>query len=173
MHILSTPIEYLKGVGPAKAELLKKEVSIFTYGDLLQYYPFRYIDKSKVFNVSDISDDMPYIQLKGKIIQFEEIGQKRSKRLVAKFKDETGLIDLVWFKGVRWIKSYLKLNQDYLIFGKPTSFKGKFNIAHPEVELYEDNFKRNTLQAVYHSTCLLYTSPSPRDRSLSRMPSSA
>ena len=76
MHILSTPIEYLKGVGPAKAELLKKEVSIFTYGDLLQYYPFRYIDKSKVFNVSDISNDMPYIQLKGKIIQFEEIGQK-------------------------------------------------------------------------------------------------
>ena len=152
MHILSTPIEYLKGVGPAKAELLKKEVSIFTYGDLLQYYPFRYIDKSKVFNISDISDDMPYIQLKGKIIQFEEIGQKRFKRLVAKFKDETGLIDLVWFKGVRWIKSYLKLNQDYLIFGKPTSFKGKFNIAHPEVELYEDNFKRNTLQGVYHST---------------------
>ena len=123
MHILSTPIEYLKGVGPAKAELLKKEVSIFTYGDLLQYYPFRYIDKSKVFNISDISDDMPYIQLKGKIIQFEEIGQKRFKRLVAKFKDETGLIDLVWFKGVRWIKSYLKLNQDYLIFGKPTFLK--------------------------------------------------
>ena len=100
MHILSTPIEYLKELAPAKAELLKKEVSIFTYGDLLQYYPFRYIDKSKVFNICDISDDMPYIQLKGKIIQFEEIGQKRFKRLVAKFKDETGLIDLVWFKGV-------------------------------------------------------------------------
>ena len=97
MHILETPIDYLKGVGPARSDLLKKELRIFTYGDLLHHYPFRYIDKSKVYNIADLTPDVPFVQLKGQIIKFDEKGQKRSKRLIAHFKDETGIIELVWF----------------------------------------------------------------------------
>ena len=105
MHILETPIDYLKGVGPTRADLLKKELHIFTYGDLLHHYPFRYIDKSIVYKIADLTTDMPFIQLKGQIIKFEEKGQKNSKRLIAQFKDETGILELLWFKGTRWIKS--------------------------------------------------------------------
>ena len=105
MYILDTPIEYLKGIGPSRANLFKKELNIFTYGDLLYHYPFRYIDKSIIHSIADLSDGMPFIQLKGKIIKFQERGHKKSRRLVADFKDETGLIELVWFKGIRWIKS--------------------------------------------------------------------
>ena len=111
MDILSTPINYLKGVGPARADLLRKELNILTYGDLLQYYPFRYIDKSKFHKISELIPDMPYIQIKGHVIKFEERGHKRRKRLIAHFKDLTGIVELVWFKGTRWIKSGLKLKK--------------------------------------------------------------
>ena len=98
MHFLETPIEYLKGVGPMRAELLKKELNIFTFSDLLYYYPFRYIDRSIIHKVAELNVGIPYIQLKGKIIRFEEKGQKRAKRLIAYFQDDTGLTELIWFK---------------------------------------------------------------------------
>ena len=95
MHILDTPIDFLKGVGPLRSDLLKKELRIFTYGDLLMHYPFRYIDRSKIHTIAELRESMPNIQLKGKIIKFEEKGQKRAKRLIAHFQDETGVIELV------------------------------------------------------------------------------
>ena len=127
MHLLDTPLEYLKGIGPNRADLLRKELKIFTYGDLLHHYPFRYIDKSVVHSIANLTDDMPFIQLRGKIIKFQQIGQKKSKRLVAHFKDETGVIELVWFKGARWIRSSIKLDTEYIVFGKPATFKGNYH----------------------------------------------
>ncbi|MDG2086993.1 MAG: ATP-dependent DNA helicase RecG [Flavobacteriales bacterium] len=156
MAILENPIEYLKGVGPTRAELLKKELNIYTYSDLLHHFPFRYIDKSLIYNISDLSEDLPYIQLRGKIIKFEEKGKFKSKRLIAHFQDDTGIIELVWFKGARWVKSGVKLNSDYIVFGKPSAFNNKFNIVHPELDLLDDNVNFSPgMQAVYHSTELL------------------
>ena len=156
MAILENPIEYLKGVGPTRAELFKKELNIYTYSDLLHHFPFRYIDKSLIYNISDLSEDLPYIQLRGKIIKFEEKGKFKSKRLIAHFQDDTGMIELVWFKGARWVKSGVKLNSDYIVFGKPSAFNNKFNIVHPELDLLDDNVNFSPgLQAVYHSTELL------------------
>ena len=154
MELLSTPIDFLKGVGPAKADLLKKELRIFTYRDLITYYPFRYVDKSKIFEVSDLNADLSFIQLKGKVLKFETIGKGRAKRLVAHFKDDTGIIKLIWFKGSNWIRSSVKLNTEYLVFGKPTSFKNTFSLVHPELDLWEDYNKKAHvgLQGVYHSS---------------------
>ena len=120
MHSLDTPIAYLKGVGPMRADLLKKELRIHTFLDLLTYFPFRYTDRSRFHKISELNPEMPYIQVKGRIIRFEEKGQKKSKRLIAYFQDESGLIELVWFKGIRWIKQGIRLNTDYLIIGKPS-----------------------------------------------------
>ena len=111
MHILENPIDYLKGVGPSRADLLKKELRIFTYGDLLHHYPFRYIDKCMIYNIAELNYNMPSIQIEGKIKRFIEKGHKQSKRLIAQFEDKTGVIDLVWFKGIRWVKSSLKLEK--------------------------------------------------------------
>ena len=154
MELLSNPIDFLSGVGPARADLLKKELRIFTYGDLLTYYPFRYVDKSKIFKISQIVDDLPFVQIKGKIIKFEDIGRGRAKRLIAHLEDDTGIIKLVWFKGTRWIKSSLKINTEYLVFGKPSAFKNTFNIVHPETDLWQDYNKKAHvgLQGVYHSS---------------------
>ena len=153
MHILSTPIEYLKGIGPARADLLKKELGLFTYEDLLTFFPFRYIDKSRFYNISELMEGMPYVQLRGFIIGFEEKGSKRKKRLIAKFKDDTGIIELVWFKGIRWVKSSLSQNKEYIVFGKASIYNGNFNIAHPEMDLLSDlKGVSNLLQPVYHST---------------------
>ena len=153
MQILSTPINYLKGVGPIRADLLNKELNIFTYKDLLEHYPFRYIDKTKIYNISELHDGMPYVQLKGCLIRLEEKGQRRSKRLIGYFKDETGIVELVWFKGVKWIKSGVKLNTEYIVFGKPSLYSNKLNIAHPEMDLVEDKERFSTaLEPVYHST---------------------
>ena len=153
MHFLDTPIEYLKGVGPLRAELLKKELSIFTFSDLLHYYPFRYTDRSVIHKVSELSADMPYIQLKGKIIRFEEKGQKRAKRLIAYFQDGTGITELIWFKGIRWIKKGIKRDTEYLVFGKPSAYQNKINIVHPEMDIFEKQQSiSSSLQAVYHST---------------------
>ena len=154
MELLSTPIDFLKGVGPAKADLLKKELRIFTFRDLITYYPFRYVDKSKIFKVSDLNADLPFIQLKGEVLKFETIGKGRAKRLVAHFKDDTGIIKLIWFKGTTWIRSSIKLNTEYLVFGKPTSFKNTFSLVHPELDLWKDYNKKAHvgLQGVYHSS---------------------
>jgi ATP-dependent DNA helicase RecG len=154
MHALSTPIAYLKGVGPKRAEVLQKEMDVHTYEDLLHYYPFRYVDKSQFYKISEIHSDLPYIQLVGKIIRLEEVGQKRSKRLVAHLQDETGTLELVWFKGIKWIKNSLKGNLTYVVFGKPNLFNGKINIAHPEIESVEEYKKNkgNGLQPIYPSS---------------------
>ena len=156
MYILQTPIDYLKGVGPARADLLKKELKIFTYGDLLQHYPFRYLDRSVVYKISDLIVDMPFIQIKGKIIRFEEKGIRKNKRLIAYFQDETGVVELVWFKGIKWIRSSLKRDVEYIVFGRPAVFKGVFNIVHPEIDLQDDAlYDSGFLQAIYPSTELL------------------
>lgn len=138
MNPLETSVEFIKGVGPARAELLNKELNIKTTLDLLLYFPFRYIDRSKLYKISQIDSDVAYIQLKGKIIGLKEIGKGRATRLSAVFEDETGSIELVWFQGVSWWKDKLKIGIEYIVFGKPTLFNGKYNITHPDVDLVED-----------------------------------
>lgn len=150
-NFLITPIEYLKGVGPQKAELLKKELGIFSYKDLLEYYPFRYVDRSEYHTVADLVTLVGHAQIKGRIVGFQEAGVGRNKRLTAKFQDATGMIDLVWFKGTNWIKSSLKINEEILIYGKPTQFKGKWNIPHPEIASINEANSVG-LQPVYSST---------------------
>lgn len=137
VDLLKTQIEFLKGVGPIKAEVLKKELCIFNYHDLLMYYPYRYVDKSKINKVTEITDDNVYIQLKGKVTSLKTIGENRVKRLVAEFCDESGSIELVWFNSIKWIKEYLKSGTTYLIFGKPSMFGRKFSITHPEIEEFK------------------------------------
>ena len=152
MHILSTSIDYLKGVGPSRADLLRKELKIFTYEDLLLHYPFRYIDKTRVYNISELKSVTDFIQLRGKIISFSEKGLRNKKRLTAILQDDTGQIELVWFKGVRWVKAALKLNEEYIVFGKPSLYNRNINIAHPELELYEKRSFSVGMQPVYHLT---------------------
>ena len=115
-NFLITPIEYLKGVGPQKADLLKKEVGIFTFGDLIEYYPFRYVDRSKFHKISNLLNVEGGVQIKGQIVGILESGSGRAKRLTAKFQDDTGVIDLVWFKGVSWVKNTLKINVSPVIY---------------------------------------------------------
>jgi ATP-dependent DNA helicase RecG len=156
MHrdFFSTPIEYLKGVGPVRAELLKKELGIFTYKDLLEHFPFRYVDRTKFYKVKELTADMPYVQVRGILKSMGEQGEKGKRRLVARLQDETGMLELVWFKGLRWISSSLKLNSEYVVFGKPTAFKNSVNIVHPEMELAEEAYASvsTSMQAVYNTT---------------------
>lgn len=153
-NLLDTKIEFLKGVGSARAELLQQELGIYTFGQLLEYYPFRYVDKSKVYNISDINSDQAYIQLKGQLTNIQIVGEKQAKRMVAKFKDSTGEIELVWFKGIKWLSSSLKINQEYVLFGKPTLYRNNYNITHPELELVEQSLVANSvsLEGVYSTT---------------------
>lgn len=134
VNILDTSIEYLKGVGPARADVLKKEIGIFNFNDLLNYFPFRYVDRSKYYKIKDINSDSTYIQLTGKLTGIQLMGKPRSERLVAFLEDDTGVIELVWFKGAKWMVNKLMTNEEYVVFGKPTLFNGKFNIPHPEIE---------------------------------------
>lgn len=150
----STPIEYLKGVGPQRADLLKKEAGIFTFGDLLTYYPFRYVDRTKFYKVKEVNADFPYVQVRGKLVSIVMLGEKRTKRLVGKIQDETGSLELVWFAGIKWLKDSLQLNKEYIIFGRVTSFNGKLNMPHPEMELASEAEKHvaSSLQAVYNTS---------------------
>jgi ATP-dependent DNA helicase RecG len=145
---------YLPGVGPKRSELLKKELNINTIGDMLYFFPYKYVDRSKFYTIKEITSDLPYIQIVGQIVRFQEIGVGRKKRLSALFSDGTNTVDLVWFKGVKWVAKNLKPNVKYLVFGKPTLFNGRYNIAHPEVEEYNPNQQNLNapLQAVYSST---------------------
>ncbi len=155
MQIFNTPIEYLKGVGPQRAEVLKKELGIFIYQDLLHYYPFRYINKTRYYKINEIYQDFPLVQILVRLKSFEIIGEKQAKRLVGRVIDDTGELELVWFKGLRWIERTLKLNQLYVVFGKPTFFNGKLQIAHPEMDLFSRDTKERgnlSLQPVYSST---------------------
>ncbi|MCB9241984.1 MAG: ATP-dependent DNA helicase RecG [Flavobacteriales bacterium] len=147
-----TPIEYLKGVGPQRAELLQQELGIFTFGDLLNHFPFRYIDRTKVHTVSELQPDMSHIQLRGVLTDLVEQGKPRQKRLTATFTDATGSVDLVWFKGVSYLKSSLKNGETYTLYGKPTVYNRRYNIAHPELESEQSNTKQPSFQAVYPLT---------------------
>lgn len=148
-----TSISYLKGVGPQRAEVLQKELGIFTIGDLISHYPFRYVDKSKFYKVNEILPNMPMIQLVGKIGFPQTTGQGRGKRLTCNFIDDTGTIELVWFKGVKYIEKVIKPGNQYVIFGKPTIYNTKVNIVHPELELLsEHEQKKGKLSPVYAST---------------------
>ena len=124
-NFFQTPIEYLKGVGPKRADVLRKELNVHTFEDLLLYYPFRYIDRSKFFKVREIASDATYIQLRGFISNVEVVGEKRARRLRAQFKDESGSIELIWFQGIKWIQDNFKPNVEYIVFGKPSRFKNK------------------------------------------------
>jgi len=148
-----TRIEFIKGVGPQKAALIGAELGLFTYGDLIQHYPFRYEDRTKFYPIEDVHADLPFVQIKGRIRKMETIGEMRSKRLVAQFEDETGIIELVWFKGIQWVTKKLQLGVDYVVFGKPAAFGRKINIAHPEIEvLTTQNERASFLQPVYNTS---------------------
>lgn len=131
-------VTYLPGVGPRKAEVLKTEANIVSYEDLLYYFPYKYVDRSRFYKVSEVTGSMPYIQLKGKIVIFDQVGEGRTKRLIGKFTDGTGTIDLVWFKGLNYVLSKLKTHVEYIVFGKPTEFGHLCNIVHPDVDPVED-----------------------------------
>jgi ATP-dependent DNA helicase RecG len=153
--ILKTPIEYLKGIGPTRGELLRKELGIHKYADLLHFFPNRYIDRTQYFKIKELQDTNTEVQIVGKIthIKMVEFG-KNQKRLVATFIDDTATMELVWFQGVKWIKETLKLNEVYVIFGKVSNFNGTFNMPHPEMELLEEHKAglRSAMQPIYPST---------------------
>lgn len=134
LDLANRNITYLPGVGPKKAEILKKELEILSYEDLLYYFPYKYIDRSRFYSVREMQEDMPYIQLKGRILSFEYAGEGRGKRLIGTFSDGTGYIDLVWFKGLKYVTDKLNTHTEYIVFGKPSLFGNRFNIAHPEID---------------------------------------
>ena len=127
-------IKYLQGVGPQRATMLNKELNIFSLNDLLYYFPYKYVDRSRLYYVHEIDGNMPYIQLKGQILSFETIGEGRQRRLVAHFSDGTGVVDLVWFQGIKYLMGRYKAHEEYIVFGKPTVFNGRINIAHPDID---------------------------------------
>jgi ATP-dependent DNA helicase RecG len=155
-QVFQTPIEYLRGVGVSRAEVLKKELQIFNFEDLLRHFPFKYIDRTRFYKVKDINADMPYVQVLARLTQKEIIGEKHTKRLVAQAHDDTGTIELVWFQGVKWIEKTLIPGKVYVLFGKPGFFNGKAQMAHPEMELYSTEVQQRkgnlTLQPAYSST---------------------
>ena len=156
-NLLQTPIEYLKGVGPNRADLFKKELNISTYRDLINFFPNRYIDKTGFYKVAQLQQNSSEVQIVGKIVHLKMVEQKKGKRLVADFVDNTGRMELVWFRGHKWIRENIKLNTPYVIFGKTNFYSGMFSMPHPELELVSD-YKRNlrvAMQPVYPSTELL------------------
>ena len=153
-NILDNPIEYLKGVGPLRADLLKKELNIHTFRDLLEHYPYRHVDKTKINFISEVNFQSEYIQIIGKLISKETIGAGRVKRLVCELRDNTGSIDLVWFQGINWIQKSLNVGHNYLVYGKVNYFQGQAQLTHPEIEvLTEEKAEgKNFLEPVYPST---------------------
>ena len=155
MNLFDTPIEYLKGVGPQRGDLLRKELNIHKYGDLVNLFPNRYIDRTRYYKINQLQNNNSEVQIVGKIIHIKTVEQGKAKtRLVATFADETGEMELVWFQGQKWIKENLKLNTVYVIFGKVAQFGANFNMAHPEMELLEEHKAniRSAMQPVYPST---------------------
>jgi len=133
VNLLETPIEFLKGIGPKRAEVLQKEFGIVTYEDLLHYYPYRHVDKSKVYKIAQISGESFYMQFYGRVVRYEILGQQRAKRLVAYFDDGSGTMELVWFNGIKWVEEMLEEKREFVVFGKPSLFNGKWNMMHPEL----------------------------------------
>jgi ATP-dependent DNA helicase RecG len=150
MSFFDSSLEFLKGVGPQRAALLQKELKLFTFGDLIQHYPFRYEDRTKFYSINEVNEEMPYVQIKGKITDMELIGVKHKQRLVGYFTDGQGEIELVWFQGINWVTNKIKPNVEYVVFGKPNRYGTKLSIAHPEIEpLTEKSEKGGYLQPVY------------------------
>lgn len=137
--ILSQDIKYLTGVGPKRKEILEKELQISTWGDLLEYYPYKYVDRSRIYRIGELRGDLPFVQLKGKILSFEEfdMGAHR-KRLVAHFSDGTGVVDLVWFRGAQYVYKTYKVNEEYIVFGRPSIYGGRYQFAHPDIDKVAD-----------------------------------
>lgn len=156
---MAHPIEYLKGVGPQRADLLKKELAIFTFNDLLHHFPYRHVDKTKISKIIDLNSAIEYAQVQGRLMHYETVGQGSAKRLIAYLKDDTGIIELTWFKGLSWIEKTLKENEAYLAFGRLSFFMGKPQIVHPELELLKPQSKgaKNVLEPVYPATEKLKT----------------
>lgn len=152
---LSQELTYLKGVGPSRADILAKELQITCQEDLLYYFPYKYIDRSRIFKISELTAGMPYIQICGRIVAFQQVGEGRAKRLTAKFSDDTGSVELVWFKGGKYIEQRYKVDEPYLVFGKPAQYGNQISIAHPDLDVAnERNLKILTggLQAYYNTT---------------------
>ncbi len=152
--ILDSDIKYLPGVGPKRAELLNKELGISTFRDLLYNFPFRYVDRSRFYSIREIDSSMAYIQLRGRITRIDKVGQGRSQRLVARFSDGTGSIDLVFFKGLKWIEEKLQVGPEYVVFGKPATFNRSWNLVHPEIDLATEErlSQLGVMMGVYSST---------------------
>ena len=151
--LASRDIKYLSGVGPQRAAVLNKELGIYSLHDLLYYFPYKYVDRSRIYSIYELDGNMPYIQLKGEILSFEDVGEGRNRRLVAHFSDGTGVVDLVWFQGVKYIIGKYKIRQEYIIFGKPTVFNGRINIAHPDVDAVADlKLETMGLRPYYNTT---------------------
>ena len=134
MDFSTQDIKFLPGVGPRKAELFNKELSIFTVEDLLRHYPYRYVDRSRFYKIRELREDMPFVQIKGKFVRFEKVGEGKKMRLSAMFSDGENILELVWFRGVRFVTDKYKTGVEYVAFGKPTLFNGKFNLVHPDIE---------------------------------------
>lgn len=155
--VLNTDIKYLRGVGPKRAELLRQELGINTFDDLLHYFPFRYVDRSTMHHIADISGEMPYIQLCGRFVTFTPAGEGAKRRLQALFTDGTGTIEVVWFNRVKAIQESLKCGVEYILFGKPTLFKNHYSIIHPEVDVRQPEQEHTGLQGVYSLTDKLHS----------------
>ncbi|MFY0643783.1 MAG: ATP-dependent DNA helicase RecG [Bacteroidia bacterium] len=151
---LNTELQFIKGIGEARSTVLQKELAAFTVADLLQYYPFRYIDRSVFHKIKDIDSEQQFYQIRGVINHIDVVGFKKNSRLVARFFDGQKSVELVWFRGVQWVKKSLTLNEEVVLFGKPTFYKGKLNFAHPEIEAYDPN-KLKPFEAVYSVTELM------------------
>ena len=170
-NILDTPIEYLKGVGPQRAAVLKKELQIFTYKDLINFYPYKYLDRTKYYKIAELTSNLQSeIQIAGKIVHIKTVEQKRGKRLVATFTDGHNKMELIWFQGYKWIQENLQINQPYVIFGKINHFNGIFSMPHPEMETVEEHKKslQSALQPVYPSSEKL-TQKNISNRSITKM----
>lgn len=152
--ILLNPIEYLKGVGPQRADLLKKELGIFTFKDLLEFFPYRHIDKTQITKIANINEGTEYVQVKGKLIQWDITGEKRGRRMIAYLQDDTGELELVWFQGINWIEKTLHVGSQYVVFGRAGFFMNRPQITHPEMELItiETAGIKNFLEPIYPST---------------------
>ena len=145
-------VKYINGVGPQRATLLAKELNIHSVRDLLYYFPYKYVDRSKIYAINEVTGDMPYIQVRGQIASFETAGEGRGKRLIAHFTDGTGFIDLIWFQGIKYVVNRYKVHQDYIVFGKPSVFNGRVNIAHPDLDPASEVQLANLGMQPYYNT---------------------
>ena len=153
LDILNQDIQYMPGVGPKKKEILQKELGIESISDLLEYYPYKYVDRTHIYRIVDMSGELPFIQIKGRILSFEELSSGRKKRLVAHFSDGTGVVDLVWFSGIKYATQQYKENIEYIVFGKPSVFNGRYQFAHPDIDKAADlQLSQMGMQPYYSTT---------------------